>query len=108
MRSFGVVLRPPEAALGHGARLELRFTLPPQTIQKAGVITVRAAVNGFHLDPQSFAAAGDHAYIRDVPAEALEAGAVTVEFSTGKVTQAGSGEIRELALVVTAVGLTAR
>jgi hypothetical protein len=65
-------------------------------------------VNGTAIDPETFSQAGDCVYVHDVPAQALVADVVTVEFSTDKAIAPSDQDKRELALIVRSIGLVAK
>jgi hypothetical protein len=106
--NFSVVLRPPAGAAQNGAKLELKFTLHGTVVNKLGPITVSAKVNGTAVDPETFSQPGDFTYLHDVPASALAADVVTVEFSTNKSLAPSDQDKRELALIVKSIGLVAK
>jgi len=60
------------------------------------------------MTPQKFTEAGNYVYAVDVPAEFLRSDHVTIDFSTDKAIPAGKIEQRELAVIVTSVGLIAK
>ena len=107
---FGVILRPPpSAAQGvpaqYGARLELMLTIPDVVVRELGSLTLSATAAQSPLAPEKYTKAGDYVYARDVPASALGGDSISIEFATDKAIPAGKIEQRELALVVTSVGL---
>ncbi len=105
MKRFAVTLRPPAGASEKGAVLELRYSVPEVLLSKLGPITVTATVNGFGLPPETFSNAGDGVYTHDVAASALRGDAVTVEFSVDKSLPPSEQDSRELALIVSSIGL---
>jgi hypothetical protein len=104
---FSVVLRPPAGAAQNGAKLELKFTLH-ETVSKLGPITVSATVNGTPAGSEIYAQPGDFIYSHEVPASALGADVVTVEFTTDKALAPTDLDKRELALIVKTIGLVAK
>jgi hypothetical protein len=102
-RSFSVALRPPAGAAQSGARLTLKFNLQPGVL-KQGPVTVRASVDGQDLPPETYTAAGTQSYVRDIPASKLGKD-VVVNFACDKAMSPGNGDVRELALIVSSVGL---
>jgi hypothetical protein len=98
---FRVVLRPPAGP----AKLEMKFTLVDAVVGKLGPITVSANVAGVAIAPETFSQAGDFVYSHEVPASALGADVVTVEFSTDKAIPPSNVDKRELALIVKSIGL---
>jgi hypothetical protein len=105
MKSFVVSLRRPTGAAQNGARLELKFVYPEVVFKKAGATTISATINGVALPPETYSAAGEGTYARDIPATALTTDPVTIEFSVDKAIPPGDQDLRELAIVVTSVGL---
>lgn len=107
-RQFTVTLRPPSASGQNGAQLELKFSLPDAVFQRVGAITLAAKVNGVDLPPQTYSAAGEAAYTRDIPASVLHGDAVTFNFSADKAIPPSDQDQRELAIIVTTIGLTVK
>jgi hypothetical protein len=105
---FALVLRPPAGAAQNGAKLELNFTLHETVVNKLGPVTVSATVNGTPIASQTFSKPGDFLYSQEVPASALGADVVTVEFSTDKALEPSGQDKRELALIVKTIGLVAK
>jgi hypothetical protein len=105
---FSADLKPPAGAGVDGARLELKLNIPEVVIQKLGPITLSASAGGAGLAPEKFTAAGNYVYAADVPAEVLRGPGVNVEFSTDKSIPAGSLEKRELAVIVSSLGLISK
>jgi hypothetical protein len=103
---FSVILRPPPGAAVEGAKLELNLNIPDAVIQQLGAVTLSAAAAGSRLPPEKYAAAGNYVYTRNIPANALSGDSVSVEFATDKAIPAGRIEKRELAVIVTSVGLS--
>jgi hypothetical protein len=102
---FSVILRPPPGAALAGARLELMLNIPDVVFKELGAVTLSATAGGSALAPEKYPRPGDYIYARDVPAGALAGEDVTIEFATDKAIPAGKIEKRELALIVTSVGL---
>jgi len=105
MKKFAVTLRPPSGAAEKGAVLELRYSVPDVLLSKVGPITVSTIVNGLALPPETISRAGDGIYTQDVAASALRADGVTVEFSVDKALPPSEQDSRELALIVSSIGL---
>jgi hypothetical protein len=64
-------------------------------------------VGGVALDPEKYTKTGDYIFKRDIPASALSSDKVAIEFATDK-SRTPPGDRRELAFVVTKVGLVAK
>jgi len=105
---FSVILRPPPGAVVGGARLELMLNIPDVVFKELGAVTLSATAGGSSLAPEKYTQPGDQTYARDVPASALAGNDITIEFATDKAIPAGKLEKRELALIVTRVGLVTR
>lgn len=105
MKNFEATLRPPANASKNGATLQLKFTIPQVMFSRVGAMTIDAHVKGVDLGPQTYSAAGDYLYTRDVPATALSADAVAIDFQVDKGLPPGEQETRELAIIVTTIGL---
>ncbi|HEV8145667.1 MAG TPA: hypothetical protein VGP79_04775 [Bryobacteraceae bacterium] len=105
MKRFAVTLRTPTGSNEKGAVLELRYSLPEALLSKLGPITISATVNGLALPPETLSRAGDGIYIQEVAASALRGAGVTVEFNVDKALPPSEVDSRELALIVSSVGL---
>jgi hypothetical protein len=105
---FSVVLRPPAGSAQNGAVLQLAFTLHDTVVKKLGPVTVTATVNGTPVGSETYSQAGDYTYSKEVPASALGADVVTVEFSTDKSLAPTDVDKRELALIVKTIGLVGK
>jgi len=104
-RKFSVVLRAPAAAAQKGATLRLKLNVPEAVASKLGPLTLRSTAGGTELAPETFPQAGDHEYLRDVPAQAFQGDSVTVTFALDKALPPGPVDQRELGVIVTMVGL---
>ncbi len=104
---FSVVLAPPPGAAQRGAKLVFHFTLPEAEVSKLGPVTLSASVAGQDLPPQTYSAAGDYAFERNVPATLLAAQAVNVDFQTDKSLPPTGTDQRELGLVASSIALRA-
>ena len=102
---FSVTLRPSPGSSRDGARLELKLNIPDVVTKQLGAVTLSATAAGTPLAPEKYSQPGDYVYARDVPASALAGSSVTIEFATDKAIPAGKIEKRELALIVSSVGL---
>ena len=105
---FSVILRPPPGSAEGGSRLELMLNMPEAVLQRLGAVTLSARIGGNSLAPEKYSEPGGYIYGRDVPASALSGDSVSIEFTTDKAIPAGKLEKRELALIVTSVGLVAK
>jgi hypothetical protein len=106
MKNFAVTLRPPAGSAQSGAQLELKFTLPAVIFDRLGPIILAARVSGIDLAPETYSQAGEFTYTRDIPASVLGGDAVSFDFSVNKAIPPSDKDARELAIIVTTIGLT--
>lgn len=102
---FAVTLRPPAMSAQKGATLVLKFTIPDPVMAKVKSTTLKATVNGTATEPQTYTKPGEYVYSRDIPAAALGGEAVMAEFTLDKFLPPSSSDQRELAVIVTSIGL---
>ncbi len=105
---FTVQLRPPMYALQRGATLRLRGTLPDAVVSRTGPVSLWAKIGETALPAQTFSKAGEVVYVQDVAPALLQSQPVKVEFTTDKFLKPGEVEQRELALIVSTIGLEAK
>jgi hypothetical protein len=101
-KNFAVTLRSPK---GSGANLEMKFVIPDVMFNRVGAMTVDAKANGLDLGAETFSTAGEASYTREVPAVVLAGDSTTFEFSVDKGLPPSVKDPRELALIVSSVGL---
>jgi hypothetical protein len=65
---------------------------------------LHATIGGLGLSSQTYVE-GAHVYSRDVPAGVFQGDRVTVEFAANKALPPSAADKRELALILTSVGL---
>ena len=106
--AFTVTLHPPRGAGADGARLVLKFSLPDAVFQKTGPIKMTARVNGLDLPPEEYKEPGDRTFSREVPGNALQGEAVAVDFTLDKFVPPTPNDLRELGVIVSAVGFEVR
>jgi hypothetical protein len=106
-KQFTVELGVPFGAAQKGAALVLDLTVPPVVIEKGKSVTLAAAVDGNPLPPETYQTPGDYTYRREVPAALLGHDSVRVTFTLDKTVQAGGGDLRDLGIIATTVGLQA-
>jgi hypothetical protein len=106
MKNFTVALHPPAGSAQSGAHLELKFTIPAVIFDRLGPITITGRVGAIALAPETYSQAGEATYARDIPASALGGDAVSLDFSVDKAIPPSVQDGRELAIIVTTVGLT--
>jgi hypothetical protein len=105
---FGAVLKPPAGADQKGATLVFRFAIPEPSMRQLQSVTLSASVNGKQLPPETYTAAGEHTYSRDVPSEALKRDTATVEFTLDKYVHPNGAERRDLGVVASMIGFQAK
>jgi len=104
-RRFSAALGRPAGAQQKGARLVLRFFLPDTQIDRLGPMTLSADIDGYPLGARTFAEPGNYEYSATVPAEALRANPVAVNFRFDKAGHGRQNDIRELAAVAMSIAL---
>jgi hypothetical protein len=104
---FTVALQTPSRARSNGAWLVLRFTVAEQSIATLKTITLNARLGELKLAPETIATEGNHEYRREVPASAFPKEIMYADFTVDRFL-APEGDYRELALIVTAVGLESK
>lgn len=104
-RRFTVALRPPRGSAERGAVLQLKFNLAAAVIERVKSVTLKARAGKLDLAPETYTRPGDYLYARDVPASLLGGEVIPVDFEVDNFLPAGSVEPRELALIVTTIGL---
>lgn len=102
-RKFSVAVKAP--VHGEPATLHLRFFLPEPVLARLQSVTLRATVAGVELPPETYSEIGEQAYIRTIPAAALEVQPARVDFELDKALPAHEGDRRELGIIVSFVGL---
>jgi hypothetical protein len=102
---FIVSLKTPVGAAERGAVLTMTLAAPEPVVLKFGPITVKAKSGGTDLGTETYSTTGQHTFKADVPASLLKGDALTVEFTADKFLPPGDNDLRELALIVSSVGL---
>jgi hypothetical protein len=104
-KNFSVLLKAPPGSERNGAELVLKIYLPDAQLLRLGAMTLSADADGHALPSRTFARSDERTYSAPVPAEALQSGLVAVNFRLDKAAVNVNGDVRELGVVVTAVGL---
>jgi len=107
-KEFAVTLNPPVHAAERGARLEVHVVVPEPVIQHSQFVELSCSVQGLKLDPQVFAKAGAYTYTRDVPPDKLQGREVRIDFAVDHTLPPANGDIRQLGIIVSRVGLVAK
>src|SRR5689334_10616347 len=108
MGHFSVTLRPPLSAPQKGATLVVKFAIPGTVLEQVKSMTLSANVNGTPIAGETYTKPGEQIYSKEVPASALGADAVTVEFALHKFLPPGPADQRELGFVVSSIGLESK
>src|SRR4029434_6112681 len=67
-KQFTVALRPPFGASQKGAKLTVKLTVPPVTIEKLKSVALSATAGGSALPPETYTTPGDYVYVRALTA----------------------------------------
>ena len=108
MGKFSVTLRPPLNAPQKGATLVVKLNIPEAIMGRVKSTTLTANVNGAAIAGETYTKAGEYTYSKDVPASALSADAVTVDFALDNFLPPGAADQRELGVVVSSIGFEAK
>jgi hypothetical protein len=104
---FSVVLGAPAHAGRNGARVVLKFNVPPAALQTMKEVSVSARIGASDLGSESFRTAGDHEYRRDAPASVFSKQTVRVDFALDK-SFTPPNEQRALGVVVQSIALESK
>jgi hypothetical protein len=107
-KQFTVVLKPPFGSAQKGAKLTVKLTIPPVTVEKLKTVALSATAGGVSLPPETYTTAGDYFYVREIPASALTGDSVRVDFQLDKAIPPSSADIRELGIIVLNIGLESK
>lgn len=102
---FTVALRPPRNSSERGATLQLKFSIADAVIDRVKSLTLRARSGKVDFAPETYAKPGEQTYARDVPASLLGGEIITFDFEVDKFLPPGPADQRELALIVSTIGL---
>jgi hypothetical protein len=107
-KQFTVVLRPPFGSSQKGARLTVKLTVPPPTIEKLKTVSLSATAGGSALPPETYTTVGDYVYVREIPASLLTGDSLRVDFQLDKAMAPSGPDIRELGIIVLSIGLESK
>lgn len=107
-KQFSVSLHPPFGAAQKGGKLSVKLTIPGVVIDQNKTVTLSGTAGNAPLAPETYTTPGDYFYVRDVPAGALSGEAVRFDFWLDKAMKPGGGDIRELGIIVSSIGLEAK
>jgi hypothetical protein len=107
-KQFTVALRPPFGAGQKGAKLSVKLTVPPVTIEKLKNVSLSATAGGSALPPETYTIPGNYVYVREIPATLLTGDSLRVDFQLDKVMAPSGADIRELGIIVLNIGLESK
>ncbi len=105
--NFSARLGTPPGAGQSGATLSFSFTVPDVAIQKSKSLTLSASINGMALKSMTYTAPGPYVFTADVPASALGADSVRIDFALDK-TMRPNGDARDLGVIANSVALAGK
>ena len=85
--------------------LSLKLYVPDVQIRNLGPITISAEIAGQELPSLALSKPMAYTYAASVPAQAIRSGFAVVNFHLDKSSIGLKGDVRELGVVVTEVGL---
>ena len=98
-RCFSALMKP----AGH--LLKLAYTLPEYVVSPDRPLRIGVTAGDIDLGVDTVAVPGDHVLTRVVPQEALQDGAVLVQFALDRAIPPSAWDLRELGLIVTSISL---
>ena len=107
-RQFTVALKPPFGSGQKGAKLTVKLTVPPVTIEKLKNVSLSATAGGSSLPPETYTTPGDYFYVREIPASLLTGDSLRVDFQLDKAMPPSAADIRELGIIVLNIGLESK
>jgi hypothetical protein len=107
-KDFAVDLAPPLNSSQKGAQLVMKLAVPDVVLQNVNTMQLSAGIQGANLEPQLYTKSGQYTYTRDVPADKLHGDVVRIDFSLDHVLPPTGGDVRQLGLIVSEVGLIAK
>jgi hypothetical protein len=105
-KEFTVMLKVPDGATKSGGVLTLQGSVSPEGVQN-GPLQIASDVMGQPLTAQSFSKPGEMIYRVDVPPSALTAPLVAAHFNLSN-THRVPGDLRDLGIIVSVIGLRAK
>jgi hypothetical protein len=107
-KQFTVILNPPANSAQRGGHLVVHLVIPDPVIANSKIIELSCSVGDLKLDPQVFAKAGNYTYERDIPADKLQGKDVHVDFAVDHTLAGTNGDMRQLGIIVSEVGLVSK
>jgi hypothetical protein len=105
---FSVVLRPPPGSATRGATLQFHFYLPEPEMSRLKEVTLSASIQSSHFAPETYRAAGEAVYVREVPAIVLSGDSVRVDLALDKPFVPGNGDPRMLGVIAKRLSLESK
>jgi hypothetical protein len=103
--NFAVALGVPPGVAASGASVVLDFSLPDASVKILKRVTISGRVGDAALSPETYDTPGAHKYQREIPATALKADNVQVQFNVDKFIGPSEADRRQLSLVVSSIQL---
>ena len=103
--NFAVALGVPPGIAASGASVVLDFSLPDASVKILKRLTISGRVGGATLSPETYDTPGAHKYQREIPASALKADNLEVQFNVDKFIGPSEVDRRQLSLVVSSIQL---
>jgi len=107
-KQFTVALRSPFGVSQKGAKLTVKLTIPPVTIEKLKNVSLSATAGGSALPPETYTTAGEYVFVREIPASLLTGDTLRVDFQLDKAMAPSGADIRELGIIVLSIGLESK
>jgi hypothetical protein len=107
-KQFTVALRPPFGASQKGAKLSVKLTVPPVTVERLKAVSLSATAAGSALPPETYTTPGEYFYVREIPASLLTGDSLRVDFQLDKAIAPSGADVRELGIIVTSVVLESK
>ena len=103
-----MALRPPFGASQKGAKLSVKLTVPPVTVERLKAVSLSATAAGSALPPETYTTPGEYFYVREIPASLLTGDSLRVDFQLDKAIAPSGADVRELGIIVTSVVLESK
>ena len=107
-KQFTVACARRSARSQKGAKLTVKLTVPPVTIEKLKNVSLSATAGAARCRPRPTPRAGDYFYVREIPASLLTGDSLRVDFQLDKAMPPSGADIRELGIIVLNIGLESK
>jgi hypothetical protein len=104
-KRFRVAVRRPPDAATDGTTLEIDLSIPPPLLQHAPAVTVRCEVAGNRLPEARYDKPGNYTLSRELKTP-LASPRVEIACEVDPTYKPGGADLRELGIIVAAIGLT--